>query len=194
MSRHTVNKPLRFDTESFIAAARAVHGERYDYSRCIFSGTNKKVAPICATHGLFEIPAYRHLNGAGCPKCAGKVRKTTEEFVAEARAIHGDRYDYSRVVYRNNSTLVEILCPEHGPFFPKPLNHLVNKSGCPACAGCKPTTLEDFLARAQAAQGDRSGAAALFDMMLPIMLESSKLAVLVSALLITMPHLPSCVS
>ena len=28
-----------------------------------------------------------------------KVRLTTEEFVARARAVHGDAYDYSKVVY-----------------------------------------------------------------------------------------------
>jgi len=157
MSRQVANKPRprRFDTEGFIAAARAVHGDRYDYSQCQFTGTNRKVTLICAKHGPFEIPAYRHLNGAGCQKCAGKARKTTEEFVSEARAIHGDKYDYSRVVYRNNSTKVEVVCPEHGSFFPKPINHLVNQSGCPVCAGCKPTTLEDFLERARAAHGDR---------------------------------------
>lgn len=28
-----------------------------------------------------------------------KVRLTTEEFIARARAVHGEAYDYSKVVY-----------------------------------------------------------------------------------------------
>lgn len=28
------------------------------------------------------------------------LKKTTEEFVAEARKIHGDRYDYSKAKYK----------------------------------------------------------------------------------------------
>lgn len=156
MSRQAPDQPrTRLDTAGFIERARAVHGDRFDYSASHFVAVNKKVTVICRVHGPFETSPYQHLRGAGCQKCSGKARKTTEEFIAEARAIHGEKYDYSRVVYINNSTKVEVICPEHGPFFPKPNNHLVNQTGCPACAGCRPTTLADFLARAQAAHGDR---------------------------------------
>lgn len=41
---------------------------------------------------------------------------TTEEWVAKARAVHGDRYDYSKVEYINGKTKVCIICPEHGEF------------------------------------------------------------------------------
>lgn len=34
----------------------------------------------------------------------------------EARQIHGDKYDYSKVEYFNNTTKVEIICPEHRSF------------------------------------------------------------------------------
>lgn len=44
-------------------------------------------------------------------------RKTTEQFIEEARAIHGDKYDYSKVEYVNSRTKVCIICPIHGEFF-----------------------------------------------------------------------------
>lgn len=44
-------------------------------------------------------------------------RKTTEQFVAEAKAIHGDKYDYSKTKYINSRDKVEIICPIHGSFF-----------------------------------------------------------------------------
>ena len=59
-------------------------------------------------------------------------RKTTEQFVAEAKAIHGDKYDYSKVEYINTNSNVCIICPEHGIFWQTPNNHLCG-SGCPSC-------------------------------------------------------------
>ena len=59
-------------------------------------------------------------------------RKTTEEFVRRAKEIHGDKYDYSKVVYFNNSTKVCIICPKHGEFWQTPANH-ISYNGCPHC-------------------------------------------------------------
>ena len=47
-------------------------------------------------------------------------KKTREEFIAEAKAIHGDRYDYSKVVYMDANTKVSIICPIHGEFWQIP--------------------------------------------------------------------------
>ena len=41
------------------------------------------------------------------------TRKTTEEFIAQAQKVHGDKYDYSLVVYVDSLTPVTIRCPEH---------------------------------------------------------------------------------
>lgn len=43
-------------------------------------------------------------------------RKTTEEFIQEAKQIHGDKYDYSKVNYINAYTKVCIICSKHGEF------------------------------------------------------------------------------
>ncbi len=83
-----------------------------------------------------------------------KTRKTTEQFIADSVATHGDRYDYSRAEYKTNRTKVEIICKDHGPFWQAPLNHM-HGAGCPECSGCRRTTVEDFIKRAKAAHGDR---------------------------------------
>ena len=57
---------------------------------------------------------------------------TREEFIDKARAIHGDKYDYSKVVYKNSNTHVCIICPIHGEFMQKPILHLIGQ-GCPKC-------------------------------------------------------------
>ena len=59
-------------------------------------------------------------------------RKTTEQFIQEARLLHGDRFDYSKVIYKNNKTKIEIICKEHGSFYQSPDMHL-RGDGCPLC-------------------------------------------------------------
>ena len=66
-------------------------------------------------------------------------KKTTEEFIQDAKKIHGDKYDYSKVNYVNDSVKVCIICPVHGEFFKTPSNHLHKKwaQGCPDCSRLK---------------------------------------------------------
>lgn len=66
-------------------------------------------------------------------------RKTTEEFIVESRLVHGDRYDYSNVNYKNNRTKIIIICPTHGEFKQSPKSH-IHGCGCPIC-GNKPKKL-----------------------------------------------------
>lgn len=60
-------------------------------------------------------------------------RKNTEQFISEARLVHGDKYDYSKVEYVNNTTKVCIICPIHGEFWQIPKQHLKG-CGCYKCA------------------------------------------------------------
>lgn len=60
-------------------------------------------------------------------------RKTKEEFIADAKRVHGDKYDYSLVEYVNNHTKVKVICPKHGVFQVRPGDHLLLASGCWKC-------------------------------------------------------------
>lgn len=51
-------------------------------------------------------------------------RKTTNEFIKDAKKIHGDKYDYTLVYYINCKTKIKIICPIHGVFEQIPINHL----------------------------------------------------------------------
>ena len=57
---------------------------------------------------------------------------TTESFIGEAKEIYGDRYDYSKVDYKNREHRVTIVCPVHGDFQVYAREHLDGK-GCPKC-------------------------------------------------------------
>lgn len=121
------------NTEEFIADARKVHGDKYDYSKVEYKSNKEKVCIICPIHGEFWQKPNSHLSGAGCSKCKGGVTLTTEEFIERAKKVHGNKYDYSKVKYVDTKTKVCIICPIHGEFWQKPNDHL---SGC-ECKFCK---------------------------------------------------------
>lgn len=58
---------------------------------------------------------------------------TREIFIKKASLKHKNKYDYSNVIYINNKTPVEIVCPIHGKFMQRPDSHLHGK-GCAFCA------------------------------------------------------------
>lgn len=49
----------------------------------------------------------------------GGKRITQTEFIRRARAVHGDRYDYSLVEYKGLNNPVAIICKKHGVFMPR---------------------------------------------------------------------------
>ena len=61
-------------------------------------------------------------------------KRTREDFIMRARAIHGGTYDYSKVIYKGAHEKVCIICPKHGDFWQDPTNHISRKSICPKCA------------------------------------------------------------
>ena len=135
----------KITTEDFIQRAKEIHGDKYDYSKveyvnnhtnvCIIS---HKINPLNGEeYGEFWQTPKNHLKGQDMPfikidKIKSKLRLTTEDFIQRAKEIHGDKYDYSKVEYVNNSTKVCIICPEHGEFWQTPANHLMGQ-GCPIC-------------------------------------------------------------
>ncbi len=79
-------------------------------------------------------------------KCVGKdglihehpeIRKTKEQFVAQARTIWGDRYNYTDSIYTSNKEPITIYCPKHNHHFRVAMaqNHLMRHkpTGCPIC-------------------------------------------------------------
>lgn len=138
--------------EYFLEKAHEVHGDKYDYSKVEYVDTKTKVCIICPEHGEFWQTPGSHIKGTGCPKCYGR-NKTTEEFIQEARKVHGDKYDYSKVEYTKARDKVCIICPKHGEFWQTPYSHLKG-SGCPKCLGRNRTT-EDFIKKAREVHGDK---------------------------------------
>jgi len=54
------------------------------------------------------------------------------KYLDNFKKVHRDKYGYSKSIYSNNHTKIEIICPKHGSFLQKPLNHSRGE-GCPIC-------------------------------------------------------------
>ena len=127
------SKVHRPTTEEFINRAIQVHGNKYDYSKVVYTTTVEKIKIICKIHGVFEQTPNGHLSGRGCVKCSGKYTPTTEEFINRAIQVHGNKYDYSKVIYLEAYDKITIICNKHGEFRQTPSAHLNKKAGCPGC-------------------------------------------------------------
>ena len=102
------------DIKQFIEKAKEVHGDKYNYSKSIYTKSCNKLTIICPIHGEFEQIATNHLQNNGCIKCANiykniKNKKSQEQFIKEARDFHRDKYDYSLVEYKNSYTKIKII-------------------------------------------------------------------------------------
>ena len=82
------------------------------------------------------------------------AKLTQEQVVARAVSVHGNKYSYEMVEYKDANTKIKILCPEHGVFEQTPANHVNLGKGCPGCYGNKKMTKESFIEKAQLIHGD----------------------------------------
>lgn len=127
----------------FIKAAGPIHEWKYDYSRLDDRiRQHDKVDIICPKHGVFDQAANDHLKGRGCRHCGSEASAILrrgihnlcpKEFISRARVIHGDRYDYTKTMYRTARMKIVFECPEHGEVHQLPTNHLAGHR-CALCS------------------------------------------------------------
>ena len=144
----------RGSTEGFIKKAKEIHGDKYDYGKVDYKGSKEAVCIICPDHGEFYQKSGDHISGRGCPRCGGTTKLTEGGFIKKAREVHGDKYDYSKIEYKNNREKVCIICPDHGEFYQIPRDHLKGM-GCRRCAGLEKLTTEEFVKRSKSIHGDK---------------------------------------
>lgn len=163
-SKESTASKLSTQFSDFVASARLVHGDKFSYHESDYSGMKKKARITCGKHGDFWQEAYDHVNGRGCRLCSYEVKSKsnsmgTDAFIRRAKLVHGEKYDYSRVEYKNSSLKVVIGCPEHG-FFEQIAKSHIDGFGCKQCAyGNRLKThgmsTDDFIIIAKLEHGDK---------------------------------------
>ncbi len=148
-----VGLKCKHTTEIFREKGDKVHDFRYDYTKVDYVNNNTPVIIICKEHGEFKQLPNNHLAGQNCSKCSDRYTMSEEEFKDKCSLLNNNLYDYSSVKYVNSSSMVEIICKEHGSFIQKASNHVNLKQGCPKCYGLNKTT-EDFIKESNLVHGD----------------------------------------
>ena len=137
----------------FIERAMFIHGEKYDYTNVIYKNARTSVKLKCnlCSNYWFVVP-YSHAKpnntGSGCPYCAGFFR-TTEDFIKASKLIHGSKYDYSNVIYKNAKSKVKIFCIKHQRYWLTTWHSFViNGHGCSKCgAEVNKPSVESIIAK-----------------------------------------------
>lgn len=85
-----------------------------------------------------EVEAYRSPAGRMKKDAPAEIKILIK--VGEFQEKHGwDTYDYSLFEYQGSQIKSTIICPQHGPFYMTPGNHLKGQ-GCPQCGNQKTGT------------------------------------------------------
>lgn len=141
-----VGKSRTLSNESCLKKFKEVHGDRYDYSKVIYTRKKSKVKIICYNHGEFQQTPNDHCMGKGCPMCSfEKLRKERQlslgEILSRASLTHKGKYTYDIGEYKSSKDKINIICPIHGLFSQAIDKHLVGR-GCPKCS-CHMSKAED---------------------------------------------------
>lgn len=150
--------PKKKTSEDFIKEAKAVHGDKYDYSEAEYKNYHTKLKILCSLHGEFFQSPANHLKGHGCIECGGKRKLHLSEFINKANKKHNYRYSYSNTIYKKTDIKIEIICSKHGSFFMTPHNHLAGQN-CPLClkeskGRTQRLSNKEFIKKAKSIHGD----------------------------------------
>jgi hypothetical protein len=127
--------------------------------RTVFKSSSKKFIFNC-NKCMNEFTAMiGHISkGTWCKSCGyissrEKNSMKLKEFLERCKEVHGDTYDYSKVIMNGVDRNVPIICKIHGEFLQTPYHHL-GGAGCPQCGIIKVAdsnrryTLDEFITKA----------------------------------------------
>jgi hypothetical protein len=143
--------------ESIISQINNAWGfDHFDFSEMNYTDAHSKIKLKCVKHDMWfeQYPGAVFKKLIGCPECCKIKRELKHEskfkssFINNSLKIHGNLYDYSKVIYVNQNIPVTIICKIHGEFNQKPGNHSAG-NGCQKCnyskgEHCVAKTLNEF--------------------------------------------------
>ena len=146
-------------TKHAILYFKKVHGEKYNYSKFVYKSSTEKSIIICDVHGEFYQSHSTHKQGFGCIKCGReKTIKASQlnqkNIIDRFKSIHGDKYDYSRVVYKKSILKVKIIDKEFNTIHLIAPNKIFSKkTKCTIQNAINPT--EYFIKKSKSIHGEK---------------------------------------
>lgn len=115
-----------------------------------YVNSRTKVLVFCSACGYqWQANPFDLLRGHGCPRCAGKERKTPERFESEVASVNARIELIDR--YTNTSTKMLVRCRVCGFEWMASPSTLRVGIGCPACSGTRRKTHDEFVRQLAAA-------------------------------------------
>ena len=129
----------RLTHEEFINRIKEVNSDIEILGEYVNART--KIKCKCKIDGYeWEVVPSSLLRGYGCPKCAGNIKKTTEEFINELNEINNNIEILGE--YINANTKIKCKCKIDGYEWEVVPHDLLRGYGCPKCYGMYKTTEE----------------------------------------------------
>ena len=154
----------RWTLKRFLEKATKIHGNKYDYSLVediMVNSKYSKLPIICRLCQYQWNPTLGdHINGkCGCPSCSGKAKWNYKRFLEKAKEIHGDKFDYSRITYKdivNSNSRIYTCCKICSYVCYTTVNNHINGGyNCKSCSGLLSWTLETFLEKSLEIHGNK---------------------------------------
>lgn len=115
-----------------------------------------KITALCSKHGQITHTANWWLSRKGCEYCNGKF--FPGDWIKNAKAVHGDKYEYVGEAPKTKADIIHYICPKHGLQEQRYDVHVDQKCGCPYCSNYTNLPLgerkERFLKKANKKYGD----------------------------------------
>lgn len=133
---------LQKTNDEFITQLKKINENIHPLENYINSKT--KIRCKCLIDGYeWDARPDQLLQGHGCPKCSGKIKKDHDEFVKELKKINPNITILGE--YKNTHTKIKCKCNIDNYEWEAKPNSLLNNHGCPKCAGNVKKTHEEFI-------------------------------------------------
>ena len=132
--------PKKLTTEEFIKRSKKIYGDKYKYTKTVYTTAKESVVITCPIHGDFSVIPDNHTGKkrVGCRECKNnelkeKLSFSFKKFIKLAKEKFGEKFEYYEEEYISYQSPTKIKCPKHGFFKQTPIKHIDSKFGCKYC-------------------------------------------------------------
>lgn len=150
--------PRKITQEDFENRLKEIHGDKYTIIGKYTKRINKIETKCNVCGNVWNPRGHDLLQGSGCPKCAGNILKTQEQFLEEFKKVHNGEIEClgEYINKRTKLSFKHIVCEHIWEASPE---NILRGTDCPKCARVirnqkQTKTYEKFLKELKEIHGD----------------------------------------